>query len=205
MYPELQSIQFLGQELSSTLIEQGDIRSVPAGTEIIREGQFIKSIPVVLKGLLKVFTSSEEKDLLLYYIQPGESCVMSFSSSIRNEPSMIRAVAEEDSMMLLLRPETIKNLLAGYPELNMLFLQQYRIRYTDLIQTIQHLVFNSLDKRIMEFLQKRRSVQGSNLIKLTHKQIAAELGTAREVVSRVLKKLETEGKLKQESTGIIIL
>lgn len=173
-------------------------------TELVREGQFIKVIPIVISGLIKVFTRFEDKELLLYYIKPNESCVMSFSAGINQEPSKIFAITEEDSHVLLIPVEKLSKWMKDFPDFNSLFYMQYNMRYADLLSTINSLLFEKLDKRVYDYLKEKATISQKNPLKISHRQIANELGTAREVISRIMKKLETEGKVKQFATTIEI-
>ncbi len=198
-------IFFLGSELLNELEEHADIREVPANTVLLRDGQYVKVIPIVLKGLIKVFVSFEEKELLLYYIQPGESCIMSFSASLKNEPSRIMAITEEDSVILLLPVDKVGHWVKQFPGINQLFYQQYNLRYAEMLDTINHLLFGRLDTRLYSYLLEKARIKGERVLTLKHKQIAAELGTAREVVTRVIKRLEQEGKVRQTEAGIEVI
>lgn len=194
-----------GTEFSQAIAASAELVEVPADTELVREGQYIKVIPIVLKGVIKVFARFEEKELLLYYIEPSESCVMSFSASLKNEPSRIGAITEEDSLLLLLPADKINKWIKEFPHINQLFYQQYNQRYAELLDTINHLLFNRLDQRVYNYLLERSKLKGEKVLQIRHRQIAAELGTVREVVTRVLKRLEQEGKIAQTEEGIEIL
>jgi CRP/FNR family transcriptional regulator, anaerobic regulatory protein len=198
-------LYFLGPELLDDVIKYGIIKDFPAGTEILSEGQYVKVIPVVMEGLIKVYSRYEDKELLLYYIEPFESCIMSFSASLKNEPSTIFAVTEEDTHTLLLPGNKVTEWVSRFNGINKLFYQQYNQRYTDLLETIKYLLFFKLDKRILEYLIEKSRLKGDKIINIRHKQIASELGTAREVITRVLKKMEKEGKVRQLPNGIEIL
>ena len=195
----------LHPDLRKELEAHAILKEVPQGTEILREGQYVKVIPIVLEGLIKVFSRHEEKELLLYYIKPQESCIMSFSAGMKNEPSKIFAVAEEDTSALLLPTDKVALWVRDYPEVNHLFFQQYNLRYSDLLTTIHQLLFERMDKRLLDYLVNKSLLTGRNPIKISHRQIAAELGTAREVISRIMKKLENDGKVRQEANTIEIL
>ncbi|MEO0554454.1 MAG: Crp/Fnr family transcriptional regulator [Bacteroidota bacterium] len=194
----------LNQDLLSEIITLGVIKEFPPDTTLLKEGQYVKVIPVVLTGLIKVFSSFEDKELLLYYIRPNESCIMSFAAGLKNDPSTVIAKTEEASKVLLLPSDRVAEWTQKFSDLNTLFFQQYNLRYAELLDTINHLLFNKMDTRVYAFLEKRIALTGHNPIKISHREIASELGTAREVVSRVLKKLEMEGKLKQLPSGIHI-
>lgn len=192
-------------ELRREILEKGTLQNIPAGTEILREGQYIKVIPIVLEGSIKVFSSHDDKELLLYYIEPTESCVMSFSAGLWNTPSRVRAIAEEDTEAILLPVEMVNQWVRTYPKLNELFFQQFNQRYDDLLHTIHQLLFEKMDKRLMDYLTEKSEVLNSRFLDLRHHQIAREMGSAREVISRVMKKLEKEKLVKQHPNGIEIL
>jgi len=193
---------FLGIELLQKILSVSDIKKFPENLELIREGQYVKVIPIVLNGLVKVYTQFEGKELLLYYVKPDQSCIMSFSSCLKNEKSKIFAITEEVSTILLIPADKVAGWVTEFPTINKLFYQQYDLRYTELIDTINHLLFYKLDRRLLDYLTKKINVTGKNPIKVSHKEIANELGTAREVVSRLVKKLEGQNKLKQHHDSI---
>lgn len=190
------------RDILEEIAEHGTLKEVPAGVEIVREGQYIKAIPLVLEGLVKVFTRTEDRELLLYYIGPAQSCIMSFSSGLSQAPSRIYAITEEPALLLLLPAAQLRQWVKQYPAVNELFYQQYNLRYTEMLDTIQSLLFGRMDHRLYAYLQELTRLRGTNLLDLRHKQIATDLGTAREVVTRVLKKLEQEGKVRQTDAGI---
>lgn len=177
----------------------------PAGAEILHEGQYIKMIPFVMKGLVKVFTSKEDKELLLYYIQANESCIMTFGAGLRNEPSKIAAYTEEDTTLILFPVEQVQKWVRTYPGFNQLFYGQFSTRYNDLVDTISQVVFEKVDTRLFTFLREKARVTGQTTLKISHRQIAQEMGTAREVISRIMKRLEEEGKVKQLPGGIELM
>ena len=207
--PELdilrQKFAFLGPDLIDEILEYSKFQEIPKDTEILREGQYIKVIPLVIDGAIKVFTRFKEKELLLYYIRPDESCIMSFAASMRNEPSKVFAITEVDTEAILLPITKIEKWFNNYPKFNSLFFRLYNERYIDMLDTINHLLFNKLDQRVLAHLKEKEEISGNNIIKTTHKQIANELGTAREVISRIIKKLEKEDKLTQLGDGIKLL
>lgn len=196
---------FFRNELVEEIEKQASVKEFSKGTEILREDQYIKVIPIVLKGLVKVFTRYDEKELLLYYIEPSQSCVMTFYSALRNAPSKIYAITEEDSLILLIPVQHLSKWLNEYPDFNELFYNQYNLRYSELLDTIGHLLLSKMDRRLFDHLKKKSCLNNNNPIKMSHVQIANELGTAREVVTRVLKKLETDGKVEQTRDGIKII
>jgi CRP/FNR family transcriptional regulator len=195
----------LSSALTSEILENSSIVELPEKIEVMREGQYVKAVPIVTSGLIKVYTRHEDKELLLYYIQPGESCIMTFDACLKNLPSKVYATTEKKSEVLLMSSENVFRWMREYPELNSLFFLQYNIRYSDLLNMINQLLFEKMDTRILEYLKAKLKINDKNPIKISHRQIANDLGTAREVVSRVMKKLEHEGKVKQLATEIKII
>lgn len=191
--------------LKKEILENGILKKIPMNTEILYEGQYVKAVPLVLKGLLKVVSSYGDRELLLYYIEPSESCIMSFSAALWNLPSKVFAISEEETDVLLLPVQLIQEWVRKYPKFNDLFFRQFNQRYEDLLLTIHHVLFDKMDKRLWDYLKQKAAVLGSPELDLRHHQIARELGTAREVVTRVLKKLEAENKVSQKENLIRIL
>ncbi|MFN3840817.1 MAG: Crp/Fnr family transcriptional regulator [Cyclobacteriaceae bacterium] len=200
-----QQLPQLSETLQNLFAAEGTVIKLEADTEILKEGQSVKQIPIVLDGLVKVFTRHEDKELLLYYIKPRESCVMSFLAGIKNQPSRIYAQAEEPTTLLLLPSQKVERWINEYPQLNNLFYDLYNNRYSELIDTLHQLIFQKLDARLYDYLMEKSRLKGKSLLHLRHREIAQDLGTSREVITRVLKKLEKEGKIKQTPLGIHLL
>ncbi len=192
----------LNSLLIKEIVDSCQAVDIEKNTEVMREGQYVKMIPLVTKGLVKVFMRYHDKELLLYYIQPGETCIMSFDACLQNKPSRIYAVTEEDSTVLLLPAENVFRWMKKYPDMNSMFFSQYNSRYNELIHMISDILFENMDSRLQKYLKTKTEVLKKNPLKISHKQIANDLGTAREVISRVVKKLENEGKLRQLTNGI---
>ena len=195
-------LNFLNSDLSDKIIELSNTKEFPKGIEILKENQYIKTLPIVIEGLIKVKAHFDDRELLLYYIQKSESCIMTFYASLKNTPSKISAITEQDSKILLLPTKYLPGLIKDFPEFNELFYDQFNLRYLELIERLGHLLLDNMDKRLFDHLKKKMELTKNTSIKISHKQLANELGTAREVVSRALKKLEDNDKIKQNS-GVI--
>ncbi len=198
-------LSFLKPELVEKILNESTIMEFPKGTEILREQQYVKVLPIVITGLVKVYSRFEEKELLLYYIEPAQSCIMTFYAALKNSPSKVFAVTEEDSKVILIPVQLLPSWLKEYPDFNELFYNQFNLRYSELLDTIGHLLIDRMDKRLYDYLKRKLELTNSNSIIMSHVQIANELGTAREVITRVLKKLETDGKVFQKSGEIRII
>jgi CRP/FNR family transcriptional regulator len=198
-------LPLIDHDLRLAFAEDGVVMDFESGLEILHEGQSVKMIPLVLEGLIKVYTRNDERELLLYYIEPHESCVMSFLSGIKNQPSKIFAITEKQTKVILLPSRKVETWIHQFPALNTLFYDLYNVRYSELIDTLNQLIFQKLDGRLLEYLKEKARVNSSRLLDLRHREIALELGTSREVITRVLKKLEKEGKIRQVDRGIELL
>lgn len=198
-------LSFLKPDLADKILSKSSIKDIPKSTEILREKQYVKVLPIVIDGLIKVYSRFNDKELLLYYIEPTQSCVMTFYAALNNTPSKVFAVTEEDSKVLLIPVNLLPNWLKEHPDFNQLFYNQFNLRYSELIDTIGHLMLDKMDKRLYDYLNKKIELTESNLIKMSHNQIANELGTAREVITRTLKKLELDEKVIQQAGEIKII
>lgn len=198
-------LPFLEPELLEKIQNESSVMEFEKGTEILREEQYVKVLPIVIDGLVKVYSVFDERELLLYYIEPAQSCVMSFYAALKNTPSKVYAVTEKDSKLLLIPVRYLPEWLKEHPDFNDLFYNQFNLRYSELLETIRHLLIDRMDKRVYDHLKKKAELTGNDAVKMSHGQLANELGTAREVVTRVLKKLEAEGKVAQKDEGIVLL
>lgn len=202
---EKKILSFLKPELVDKILEESSFQEFPKGTEILRTQQYIKVLPIVISGLVKVYSRFDEKELLLYYIEPAQSCVMTFYSALKNTPSKVFATTAEDSAIILIPVRLLPKWLQEYPDFNEFFYNQFNLRYSELLDTIGHLLLDRMDKRLYDHLKKKLELSSSPSIIMSHNQLAHELGTAREVITRVLKKLETDGKVKQLAGEITII
>ena len=195
---------FLGTDFLTEINKHAIISNIIAKTEITREGQKNKFVPFLIRGSIRVFSLNDGRELIYYYVRENDSCMMTFSSIFTDYISRIYAVAEEDSEVLLIPVSVMHDWLIRFPEINKIFYQEYDKRFSDVMNMVNEAVFHKLDKRILSYIKQQISLTGSNPIKLTHREIATNLGTSREVVSRVLKKIENEGEIFQSKEGIRI-
>lgn len=195
----------LPKDLATVILNNSSVQIIPKGTEILREEQYVKVLPIVVDGLVKVYSRFDDKELLLYYIEPTQSCVMSFYAALKNTPSRVFAETEEDSTVVLIPVDNLQEWIKGYPDFNVLFYNQFNLRYSELLDTISHLLLDRMDKRLFDHLARKIELSKSDAIKISHTQLANELGTAREVISRTMKKLEIDGKVNQDSGVIKII
>lgn len=198
-------LSFLAPNLVDEILDKSILKEFSKGVEILREQQYVKVLPIVISGLVKVYSRYDERELLLYYIEPSQSCVMSFYAALKNTPSKVFAETEENSKILLIPVQYLPKWLKDYPGFNDLFYNQFDLRYSELLDTIRHLLLDNMDKRLYDHLKKKSALTKGKSVKMSHSQIANELGTAREVITRVLKKLETDKKVMQSAGEIKII
>jgi CRP/FNR family transcriptional regulator len=198
----------------SPLLDTGLIKEIAActqtidvenDTQLLDIGSYVHSVPLVLSGLIRVSRREEDKELLLYYIHPGEMCIMSFSACCISSASQIVATTIEPTTLILLPSVELRSWLQKYPTFNNFIYSQFNSRYLDLIDTINQLIFNKLDERLLHYIKEKEAQHKTNTILISHQQIANDLGTAREVVSRLMKKLEREGIIEQGRNYVKIL
>jgi CRP/FNR family transcriptional regulator, anaerobic regulatory protein len=184
----------------------GQLKKFPAGSVILQEDSYIKAIPLVLNGSLKVMrTDSEGHEILLYYITPGESCIMSFLGGIHNETSKIKAIVEEDAEILFIPVEKASEWVKKFPEWADFIFKLYHKRFEELLTAVNAIAFQKLDMRLLQLLKQKAELYQSKEIRITHQQLADELGTAREAVSRVMKQMENEGLVILSRNKITLL
>jgi len=193
------------QELIDKLYQNSIRKTYQEGDVILDENASIRSIPIVMKGLLKVTRTEEDgREILLYYIKAGESCIMSFLGGMHNEKSIVRAEVEEDAEILFLPVDKVSLFIKEYPEWLDYIFRLYHKRFEELLDIINAIAFKKVDERLLNLLTKKSENLNSTTITVTHEQLANELGTARVVVSRLLKQLEDAGKLKLGRNKIIL-
>jgi CRP/FNR family transcriptional regulator len=182
--------------LIEALEQKSVFHSAAAGDTLMEIGQTIRLIPILLSGSLKVSRTDEEgRELLLYYINPGESCAMTFTCCMQQYPSEVKAVAEEDSELLLVPITLMDEWMATFNTWKSYVMKTIRGRFIELLKTIDQIAFQKLDERLVHYLKEKSRATASTLLHISHEHIAQELATSRVVISRLLKKLENEKKL----------
>jgi CRP/FNR family transcriptional regulator len=183
MPPSIQSAGF------TKTFEQGDV--------ILREESYIRAVPIVLKGSIQVLRTDEDgREILLYEIHPGESCIMSFLGGMHQETSKVRAIAVEGTEVLFIPADKISQVIRESPEMLDYVFRLYHKRFEELLDMVNEVAFKKVDERLIGLLHRKAAHSGSNQISITHEKLANELGTARVVVSRLLKQFEASGKLR---------
>jgi len=193
-------------QMISKILELSVHKTFEEGEVILQENAHIRSIPIVTSGSIRVMRSEgDEKEILLYYIKAGESCIMSFLGGLHNDTSKVRALAEETTDILFVPVTKVKELIREYPEWLDYIFRLYHQRFEELLEVVNAVAFKKMDERLMLFLEKKADLSQNKILSVTHEQLAAELGTARVVVSRLLKQMEVEGLVKLGRNRITLL
>lgn len=175
---------------------KGKYISAKEGDIILDIGQTVRVIPIVLSGSLKISRMDDEgHELLLYYVSPKESCAMTFTCCMQQFPSEVKATAEEDATFLAIPIAIMDEWMMKYPTWKSFVMKTIRTRFNELLKSIDQLAFQKLDERLIHYLKEKSKATGSSLINLSHEQIANEMASSREVISRLLKRLENDKKL----------
>lgn len=187
---------FFEPELVKEIESKSKMVSVKEGEVILDIGQTVKMVPILLKGVLKISRLNEDgKEFLLYYVQDNESCAMTFTCCMQQFPSEIRATAEKEAEFIAIPISIMDEWLVKFPTWKSFVMRTIRSRFNELLYVIDQLAFQKLDERLIHYLKEKSKATHSTLINLSHEQIAQELATSREVVSRLLKKLENDNKV----------
>jgi CRP/FNR family transcriptional regulator len=199
--------QFSGSLSFFTELEQISI-SVKLENDflLLKENTYIKQIPIVLKGLVKVYKEEENgNEVLLYYIAPGESCILSIVAAEKNEKSKIKAVVEESAELILIPSNKLQLLRQNHKEWNQFVYGLIDKKFYEVIERVKTLTFSTKINRLYDYLIKETKLKKTKVLHHSHQEIANELGSSREVISRLLKKLELEGKIHLSQRNIKLL
>jgi CRP/FNR family transcriptional regulator len=196
----------LEPELLTEFEKEGIIKSFEPDEVIMRTGQFVKSTMLILDGLVKVYRENEDGgEFLMYYLQPGEACAISIICASKLESSQIMAKVMEPTTVLLLPIQLLDKWMSQYKSWYYFVLETYRNRFDELLTLVDNVAFRNMDERLVFFLKRHQTIIKSNNIELSHQQIAEELNTSREVISRLLKKMEQQGLLILNRNNIELL
>lgn len=193
-------------ELVAKLYENSILKNYKAGSVILNENAYIRAIPIVVKGSMRVIRTEEDgREILLYYIKAGESCIMSFLGGMHNETSKVKAEVEEDAEILFFPIDKVSLFIKEYPQWLDYIFRLYHKRFEELLEIVNAIAFKKVDERLLNLLGKKAELTDNKTITITHEQLANELGTARVVVSRLLKQLEDNGTVQLGRNKIILV
>lgn len=193
------------EELVREIGEIGVLKTAKEGEVIMDIDDYINSMPLLLEGAIKILREDKEgNELLLYFLERGDTCALSLSCCLGQTQSEIRAVAEKDTRYIMIPIEKIEEWSAKYKSWRNFVFESYHSRLSEMLQTIDTLAFMNMDERLLRYLQDKAKINQSEKIQVTHQEIAYDLNTSRVVISRLLKKLEIEGKILLQRNNIIV-
>jgi CRP/FNR family transcriptional regulator len=183
--------------LQEEIVQVGRLMSFRAGEVIMDFGSYVRMIPLVVKGSIKVVREDDEgREIFLYYLQPGEACSMSFTCCMMNKKSEIRTVAEDDTEIIAIPIRYMDEWMTKYQSWKNFVMRTYDTRMNELIRAIDDIAFRKMDERLLLYLEKKAEALGGKTINATHQEIAYDLNASREAISRLLKQLEKDGMVK---------
>lgn len=187
-------------------IEQTAVfKKIPQDTTLINIGDYVKSMPLLLSGAIKVLRVDDNADeLLMYFLETGDTCAMTMSCCLGHTKSEIKAVAELDTELLMIPVQKMEEWTAKYKSWRNFVFESYHSRLQELLHTVDTIAFLNMDKRLLKYLKEKAKVSGDTTLHTTHQEIAYDLNTSRVVISRLLKKLETMKKIKLKRNSITL-
>ncbi len=193
-------------ELLQEINNVGVFKEVPKGFTLIEIGSYIKSMPLLVSGAVKVMRIDEKgDDLILYFLEQGDTCAMTLSCCMGQTKSKIRAIAETDTKLIMIPVQKMSEWMSKYKSWQNFILQSYHSRMMELLEAIDAIAFLKMDERILKYLKDKAMVIGNDVINVTHQDIAYDLHTSRVVVSRLLKTLEIDKKIELHRISIKVL
>ena len=194
------------EDLIQEIAKVGTLKEIPEDFMMIDIGEKIKGVPLMVSGAIKISRENEiGEELLLYYLEEGDSCTLTFAWEMGETKSKIRAVSELPSKLIMVPIQRIQDWESKYPSWRSFLFRSYQIRMDELIDTLDSLAFDGLEKRLMDYMVEKKRVNGKNELLITHQNIALELHSSRVVISRLLKKLEQTGKIQLKRNKIRII
>lgn len=194
------------EKLLEEISQVAKIHDFKEGDVLIDFGDYIKNMPLLLKGAIKILREDfDEGELLLYFIEKGDTCAMTMACCLGDTKSEIRAVAETDVKLIMIPVNKMEEWLGKYKSWRNFVFNSYNNRMKEMLLAIDNLAFMNMDERLLNYLFEKAKINNSNHVQNTHQEIAYDLNTSRVVISRLLKALENEGRIKLHRASIEIL
>jgi len=193
------------EALLNEINQFGTFKDIPEGYQLIDTGQYVKSMPLLISGAIKVMRDDDDGDeLLLYFLESGDTCAMTLTCCLGNTKSEIRAVAELDTKLIMVPIGKMEEWTGKYKSWRNFVFESYHNRLMEMLETLDSIAFLKMDERLLKYLKDKSNITKDHVIYSTHQEIAYELHTSRVVISRLLKKLENQGKIELNRNNIKI-
>lgn len=194
------------EELINEIVQVGTFKEVPEGYKLMEIGDYVRGMPLLISGVIKILRDDEDGDeLLLYYLEKGDTCSMTMACCLGDAKSEIRAIAETNAKLIMVPIQKMEEWTVKYKSWRNFVFNSYHLRLNELLSTLDNIAFQKMDERLIGYLKEKSRVNNNNNIHNTHQEIAYELHSSRVVISRLLKKLEELGKIKLHRNSIKIL
>lgn len=194
------------EDLINEIIEVGSYKKVKENELLLDLGDKFDRIPLMLNGAIKISREDDKGDeIVLYFLERGDTCTITFGSGLNSNKSKVRGVAEKDSEVVFIPVEKLEEWLVKYSSWRSFVIDSYNIRLSEMLEAIDTLAFMKMDQRLYKYLTDKVKIMRSATLNTTHQEISQDLNTSRVVVSRLLKQLENEGKIKLYRNRIEVL
>ena len=191
--------------LLNEINQVGTFKEIPAGFKMMEIGDYVKAMPLLVSGAIKILREDTDGDeLLLYFLEKGDTCALTLTCCVAQTKSKIRAIAETDSKLIMIPIQKMEEWSEKYKSWRHFVFESYNNRLNEMLETIDSIAFLKMDERLIKYLVEKVRISKNNTIYKTHQEIAYELHTSRVVISRLLKKLETLGKIELNRSYILI-
>lgn len=192
--------------LLQELLEVSTYKEFQDGDVLMDIGQYIQYIPILISGVIKIIREDQkEGEIVLYYIEQGDTCAMTLTCCLGQKQSQIRSIAEKQGQMLLVPISKMDEWLVKYKTWRNFVLNSYNNRMHELLGAIDSLAFMNMEERLIKLLNEKSKIYNSNRVDNTHQELAEELNTSRVVISRILKTLENKNLIRLNRKYIEII
>ncbi len=197
---------FTQRELVEKIATEGQWLELPAGAQLMDAGDLIRVVPLVVSGSVKIIREDEEgHEIFLYYVSSGESCAMTLASCLRREKSAVRAIVESPAQILALPVKSIYDFLHHYPSWNEFMAETYAQRFDEVLTVVDNIAFRKMDERLLVYLTNKANLLNTKTLTLSKTDVARDLNSSREVISRLMKQMEKQQMIKMSGNIIQLL
>jgi CRP/FNR family transcriptional regulator len=194
------------KELLTEMIQAAEIKTIQEDTTIVRSGQNIRAAFLVLNGMVKIYREDDEgNEYFIYYLDEGKACAISLVCALGRGISSVRAKAVTESTVLIIPPQYVDAWIGKYKSWAQFAINSYRERFEELLQVIDHITFRNMDQRLIFYLRRHQEKLNTNILSTSFTEIAQDLNSSREVISRLMKKLSEKGIVQMHGSHVEIV
>lgn len=187
----------LEKELVQEIIDKGEMKKFAPDETLVKTGQYFRSILLIVDGLVKVYREDQQGDeFFIYYLQPGQACALSIKCQARNETSQVMAKAVTETSVITVPIACMDEWMQKYKSWYHFVMDTYRYRIEELLETIDDIAFRNMDDRLLSYMKREQEIHNSSILTINHTEVAEELNSSREVVSRLMKKVSEKGMIR---------